>query len=255
MTTALVTGGTAGIGAAFARTLAGRGHDLVLVARDRDRLNEMATELTSRHGVDVEVLAADLADRADARRVEERIESVDRPIDILVNNAGFGMRSAITETDRDAVDRALDVMLRAVVLLSSAAARTMTGRRSGAIINVSSTAGFMTMGTYSAIKSFVTVFTEGLASQLRGSGVQVTVVCPGWVRTEFHDRAAIGTSTIPDQLWLDADELVEECLADVERWQVVSIPSKRYRVLMLVVSHLPRSAVRFVSRKLTSRRH
>jgi short-subunit dehydrogenase len=255
MTTALVTGGTSGIGAAFARALAERGHDLVLVARDPDRLAQMATELTDRYDVAVEVLPADLADRDDTLRVAGRLESTEQPIDILVNNAGFGVRTKLTANDTTPHEHAIDVMIRAVLMLAAAAGRTMGSRGRGAIINVSSTAGFVTMGGYSAVKAWVTTYTEGLANELRGTGVQVTALCPGWVRTEFHQRADIGTAKIPDWMWLDADRLVAECLDDVEHFRVISIPSKRYQTLMFAARHLPRGAVRLVSRKLSSGRH
>jgi short-subunit dehydrogenase len=255
MTTALVTGGTSGIGAAFARALAERGHDLVLVARDQGRLAEMATELTDSYDIAVEVLAADLSDRDDTLRVASRLESTEEPIDILVNNAGFGVHTKLTADDTTPHEYAIDVMIRAVLILAAAAGRTMRSRGRGAIVNVSSTAGFITMGSYSAVKAWVTSYTEGLANELRNTGVQVTALCPGWVRTEFHQRAEIGTSKIPDWMWLDADRLVADCLDDVERQRVISIPSKRYQALMLAARHMPRSAVRFASRKLSSGRH
>ncbi len=255
MTTALVTGGTSGIGAAFARALAGRGDDLVLVARDAGRLAEMATELTAAHGVDVEVMSADLGDRDDVQRVADRLASTEQPVDLLVNNAGFGVPYALTNADTTPHEHAIDVMIRAVLVLGGAAGRTMKARGGGTIINVSSTAGFVTMGGYSAIKAWVTVYSEGLANELRGTGVQVTALCPGWVRTEFHQRADIKTSKIPDQLWLDAERLVADCLTDVERHKVISIPSKRYQALILAARLAPRTAIRAVSRKLSSGRH
>lgn len=255
MTTALVTGGTSGIGAAFARALAARGDDLVLVARNTDRLHEMADRLTAEHGVRVEVLAADLGDHDDVQRVADRLTSTDQPIDVLVNNAGFGVPYALTNADTAPHEHAIDVMIRAVLVLGAAAGRTMRTRGRGTIINVSSTAGYVTMGGYSAIKAWVTVYSEGLANELRGTGVQVTALCPGWVRTEFHQRADIKTSKIPDPLWLDAERLVTDCLADVERQKVISIPSKRYQALMLAARLAPRTAIRAVSRKLSSGRH
>ena len=255
MTTALVTGGTSGIGAAFARALAARGDDLVLVARDADRLAEMATQLTDAHGIEVEVMSADLGDRDDVLRVAARLQSTEQPIDLLVNNAGFGLPYALTNADTAPHEHAIDVMIRAVLMLGAAAGRTMRARGRGTIINVASTAGFVTMGGYSAIKAWVTTYSEGLANELDGSGVQVTALCPGWVRTEFHERAEIRTSKIPDQLWLDADRVVADCLADVEHHKVISIPSKRYKALILAARLAPRSAVRAVSRKLSSGRH
>ena len=255
MTTALVTGGTSGIGAAFARALAARGDDLVLVARDAGRLAEMATELVDAHGVDVEVMSADLGNRDDVLRVAARLQSTEQPIDLLVNNAGFGLPYALVNADTTPHEHAIDVMIRAVLMLGAAAGRTMKARGRGAIVNVASTAGFVTMGHYSAIKAWVTTYSEGLANELDGSGVQVTALCPGWVRTEFHERAEIRTSKIPDQLWLDADRVVADCLVDVEHHKVISIPSKRYKALILAARLAPRSTVRAVSRKLSSGRH
>ena len=255
MTTALVTGGTSGIGLAFARALAARGDDLVLVARDPDRLTAAADGLRETYGVQVETLAADLADREQVLRVAERLESAEQPIDTLVNNAGFGVRAKLLDADTTPHEQSLDVMVRAVLILGAAAGRSMRARGSGTIINVSSTAGYVTMGSYSATKAWVTVYTESLANELRGSGVKVTVLCPGWVRTEFHERAEINSTRIPSTLWLDADQLVADCLADVERSKVISIPSLRYKTLMFVARHVPRSGVRWISGKLASSRH
>ncbi|HET9650013.1 MAG TPA: SDR family NAD(P)-dependent oxidoreductase [Microlunatus sp.] len=255
MSTALVTGGTSGIGGAFARALAARGDDLVLVARDADRLAETARDLKERHGVSVETLAADLAQPADVARVAERLSSQDQPIDLLVNNAGFGVRAKLTDADLSPHDHAIDVMVRAVLHLAGAAARAMRERGRGTILNVGSVAGYATLGDYSAIKSWVSVYTESLAVELAGTGVQVTVLCPGWVRTEFHGRARINSSSIPGPLWLDADALVADALADVAKGKVISVPSLRYKVLMVFARHLPRGAMRRISGKITASRH
>lgn len=254
MATALVTGGTAGIGAAFARAFAERGDDLVLVARDVERLKQVAAELTERHGVHVEVLGADLADRQDTERVAERLRSSNFPVDILVNNAGFGVHAKLLVEDTTPHERAFDVMCRAVLILSAAAGRSMAKRGRGAIINVSSTAGYVTLGSYSAIKAWVTSYTEGLAVELAGSGVTVTALCPGWVRTEFHHRAGIQTSKIPGPLWLQADQVVAEALQDVDAGKVISIPSRRYRMLIFLARHAPRPVVRALSAKISSSR-
>lgn len=254
MLTALVTGGTSGIGAAFADALARRGNALVLVARDADRLEQTAARLRSEHGVPVEVLRADLADRGDVGRVAARIEDPQRPVDVVVNNAGFSVKTPFTAPDTGAHDRAFEVMCRAVLVLSSAAARAMTARGSGWIINVSSTAGLITMGSYSAIKAYTTAFTEALAVELRGSGVHVTALLPGWVRTEFHERAGISGSSIPSFMWLTPERVVEEALDDVARGKVISMPTKRYRTLGFVLRHLPRPAVRRLSGMVASAR-
>lgn len=255
MATALVTGGTSGIGAAFAHALARRGDDLVLVARNPDRLAETAADLTQRYAVEVETLAADLSRPADVERVATRLRDGDRPVDLLVNNAGFGVRARLADADLTPHDYAIDVMIRAVLHLGGVAARTMRERGRGAILNVSSTASFATLGNYSAIKSWVKVYSESLAVELAGSGVTVTALCPGWVRTEFHGRAGIRSSAIPEALWLDADDLVHQALDDLAAGKVVSIPSARYKVLAFLLQRLPRRTVRAVSAKINSSRH
>jgi short-subunit dehydrogenase len=255
MATALITGGTSGIGAAFARALAAGGDDLVLVARNADRLSDVATELKEQYAVSVETIVADLAVRGQVIGIAERLSSVEQPIDILINNAGFGVRARLTDQDTSPHEHAIDVMIRAVLMLGAAAGRTMRQRGAGTIINVSSTAGFVTMGSYSAIKSWVTAYTESLANELHGTGVNVTALCPGWVRTEFHERAKINVGSIPELLWLDADRLVAAGLDDAAAGKVISIPSKRYKVLITICEHLPHRALRAVSRRLTSGRH
>jgi short-subunit dehydrogenase len=255
MATALITGGTSGIGAAFARALAARGDDLVLVARNADRLSETATDLKERYAISVETMVADLAVRDEVVRIAERLTSVEQPIDMLINNAGFGIRAKLTDPDTTPHERGIDVMIRAVLILSAAAGRAMRERGAGSIINVSSTAGFVSQGSYSAIKAWVTTYTESLANELHGTGVNVTALCPGWVHTEFHERAAIKVAWIPDLLWLDADRLVADCLDDAAAGKVISIPSHRYKMLITICEHLPHRAVRAVSRRLSSRRH
>lgn len=253
MTVALVTGGTSGIGAAFARSLAAQGNDLVLVARSADGLDTIATELRA-GGTQVETIQADLSVRADVSRVAARIEDTERPIELLVNNAGFGIHSLISDSDLDEHDRGFEVMIRAVLVLSGAAARAMTSRGHGHIVNVSSTAGYMRMGSYSSMKSWATAFTESLAVELRGTGVGVTALLPGWVRTEFHGRAGIRSSSIPNFMWQDAEQVVTACLRDVRRGKIISIPSLRYRVIFWLVRHAPRRMVRWVSGAISSNR-
>ena len=244
MTTALVTGASAGIGRAFAERLAREGGDLVLVARNAARLEEQAQSLRERYGVRVEVLVADLADRAATGDVCARLEDDTRPVDLLVNNAGFGLRRSFLDNDLAEEEAALDVMVRAVLLTCHAAGRAMRARGHGAILNVSSVASFIANGTYSAEKAFVTVFSEGLASELSGTGVTVTALCPGFTRTEFHERARISVSALPGALWLDADEVVQQALADVAAGKVVSVPGAQWKVLTTAVRLLPRPLVR-----------
>jgi short-subunit dehydrogenase len=250
MPTALITGGTSGIGAEFARQLAGKGYDLVLVARDADRLEALAAELP----VSVEVLPADLSDRAQVQRVAARLERADAPIEVLVNNAGFSVKALLTAEDVTPHDLGYEVMMRAVLVLGGAAGRAMRARGSGRIINVASTAAFVSMGSYSAMKAWVLSYSEGLAIELGGTGVTVTALCPGWVHTEFHERGGVSMSKLPDVMWLDVEPLVRSALRDSERGKVVSIPSVRYKVLIWLARVGPRAAVRRVSAKLSSSR-
>jgi len=255
MATALVTGGTSGIGAEFARQLAARGDDLVLVARNPDRLAEFATELKDRYGVAVETISADLGVRDEVLQVAARLGSAEQPIDLLVNNAGFRTPKTLATDDTTAQEYGIDVMIRAVLILGGMAGKAMKARGRGQIINVSSTSGYVTMDGYSAIKAWVTTYSEGLASELKPYGVTVTALCPGYVRTEFHQRATIQTGSLPGPMWVDLTELVTEALADVAKGKVISIPTRRYRVMMFAVRHAPRSVIRAVSKRLTASRH
>ncbi|MFV0405292.1 MAG: SDR family NAD(P)-dependent oxidoreductase [Propioniciclava sp.] len=252
MKRALVTGATSGIGAAFTRQLAARGDDLVLVARDETRLQEVAADLRSRYAVGVEVLAADLSIRSDVDRVASRITAADQPITLVVNNAGFGMVNPTLGPDLIEHDRAWAVMGEAVVVLSHAAGRTMRERGEGQIINVASLAGWITQGHYSALKSYVKVYTEGLANELRGTGVTATALCPGWVHTEFHERANINVRKLPPWVWVDAETCVRAALADADAGRVISLPTWKWKVAGFGLQHLPRTAVRAISRRLSS---
>ncbi len=244
MTTALITGATAGIGREFARQLAQRRHDLVLVARDVDRLDHVADELRSAHGVAVEVLQADLSVRNQLESVAARVGEADRPIDVLVNNAGYGLKGRFLHNDVAEEEQLFDVLTRAVLVLSHAAARSMVQRGQGSIINVSSVAGFIAGGSYSAAKSFTTVFTEGLAAELKGTGVTATALCPGFTRTEFHERARLRMDSMPGFMWLEAPALVSACLDDVDKGRVVSVPGPQYKAIVGLLRVLPRSLVR-----------
>lgn len=249
MTTALITGASAGLGWTFARHLAASGHDLVLVARDESRLRERAAELRSAHGVEVAVLSADLADLADTKRVGARAGSRTEPVDLVVNNAGFGLGSSFRHSDLDDEVRLLDVLCRATLVVSHGAVPAMVARGRGAILNVSSVAGFTTQGTYSAAKAWVTCFSESLAGELAGTGVRVCAVCPGFTRTEFHARAELPMTRLPALAWLDADQVVASALADLRRGAVVSVPSARYKAVATVLRHLPAGLQRAVSQR------
>ncbi|MFJ2114488.1 MULTISPECIES: SDR family NAD(P)-dependent oxidoreductase [unclassified Streptomyces] len=240
MTTALITGSTAGIGAAFARRLAADGHNLVLVARDTERLREQATELHDRHGIEAEVLTADLSTDGGIESVEKRLSDPKHPVDLLVNNAGFGNKGRFLDVPMADELTMLKVHCEAVLRLTSAAVPGMRARGRGGVVNVASVAAFVPRGTYGASKSWVVQFTQGVARDLTGTGVRLMALCPGFVRTEFHERAGMGTDNIPGWLWLDADKLVTAALLDLARGKAVSIPDPRYKALMGAVKLAPR---------------
>ncbi|WP_380170343.1 SDR family NAD(P)-dependent oxidoreductase [Kineococcus sp. DHX-1] len=260
--TALVTGATAGLGAAYARSLARRGHDLVVVARDVERLEQTASALRAEFGVEVEVLAADLSDRAALQRVADRVGSREAPVDVLVNNAGFGLRQRFFDGEPADHERMLDVLCRAVMVLSRAATGAMVPRGRGRILNVGSVAGLVPGGGhYSAAKAYVIVLTETMAGELRGTGVSATVVEPGYVRTEFHARSGMssgGTSSLSSRIWLDIDDVVDASLDDLFAGRSVSVPTKRWKAVSAVLDVVPRRVVSSVWNRMPSgakRRH
>lgn len=236
---ALVTGPTAGIGLSFARRLAANGHDLVLVARDRGRLEEVAVALRGEHGVHVEVLAADLADREQLARVEARLSDPGSPVELLVNNAGYGLRKGFLDNDIEAEQQMLDVLVTAVLRLTHAALRSMVERGHGGVINVSSVAGYLPRGTYAAAKAYVTQLSQWADLTYRDRGVRTMALLPGFTRTEFHQRLGVSRSSAPAWMWLDADRLVAEALRDFERGRSVSVPDLRYKVLARLAKHTP----------------
>ena len=237
--TALVTGPTAGIGRSFAHQLAEQGYDLVLVARDEARLEAEAEELRTTYGVLVEVLPADLTDREQLAAVEARLGDPARPVDLLVNNAGFGLKRRFLDNSIEDEQAMFDVLATAVLRLSHAALGTMTARGSGGIINVSSVASFLPRGTYSAAKAWVNSFSEWAHHEYRPQGVTVTCLCPGFTKTEFHERMQVGRDSAPDFMWLDADELVAQALADHAKGKVFSIPGAQYKVISSVARLVP----------------
>ncbi len=236
---ALVTGPTSGIGRRFAFRLAARGHDLVLVARNRPALEEVAAELRAQHGVDVEVLAADLTDRDDLGRVEARLASRDRPVGLLVNNAGFGLKKPFLDNDLELEQRMLDVLVVAVLRLSHVAMSRMVADGGGGVINVSSVAGYLPRGTYSAAKAYVTQFSRWADATYRDQGVRTMALCPGFTRTEFHGRMDVSRQSAPSWMWLDADRLVHDALSDFDAGKSVSVPDVRYKAVTAVAQLVP----------------
>lgn len=239
--TALITGPTAGIGLSFAHQLAETGHDLVLVSRTRERLEKLAAEVGERYGVEVDVIVADLGDRADLARVEARLADAARPVDLLVNNAGFGLKEKFLDNSVEDEQYLLDVLVTAVLRLTHAALGPMVQRGSGSIVNVSSVAGYLPRGTYSAAKAYVTSFSEWADLTYRDQGVRVMALLPGFTKTEFHARMDVSRESAPSWMWLDVDRLVRDALRDLARGRTISVPSKRYKVLSTVARYTPSS--------------
>lgn len=237
---ALITGGTVGIGDAFARLLASEGYNIVLNARDVTRLEDRAAALRNSYGVEVETLAADVA--SDCEKIEAYIAS--HQIDVLINNAGFGLNESFTRSTVEQEQNVLDVLVRAPMRLTHAVLPQMKERKSGIIINVSSVASFIAGGHYSASKSYLTVLSESLHTEMKSRGVTVTALCPGFTRTEFHQRAGMKMSALPKFLWLDVDVMVQTGWVDAKNGKAVSIPGSQYKLLHAFTRLAPRYIVR-----------
>jgi short-subunit dehydrogenase len=230
MPLAMITGPTSGIGYAFANALASEGDDLVLVARNVDRLRSVGEGLAATYGVSAVVEHADLSVRDDVRRIETLLAR--RPVDVLVNNAGFGLAASMLDTDIEDEQRSVDVHITAVLRLTRAALPAMIARGSGEIVNVSSVSGFLARGTYGAHKAWVTRFSRSMNAQYGTDDLRIMALCPGFVRTEFHARSGANAGRIPGWMWLQPADVVREGLEHLRAGRAVSIPSRRYRALV-----------------------
>ncbi|EPH17652.1 short-chain dehydrogenase [Dermabacter sp. HMSC06F07] len=228
MTLALITGSTSGLGLEFAWQLAGSGHDLVLVARNEDRLAAVAAQIEAVSGTRVSILPADISVQADVERVARRLLDPVDPIGLLVNNTGHSVRASFLEGEIEEFLEEVDFDVRATLILAHAAATAMTRKGAGAILNVSSMAGFTATNLSAAAKSWVVIFTEYLAQELEGTGVSATVLIPGFVHTESHHNAAVNMEGAPRVTWLKAPFVVQHALKDVAAGEVVSVPSLAY---------------------------
>jgi len=253
MATALVTGATAGIGESFTRLLATKGFDLVLVARDKKRLRERANALSEKYKVQVEVLQADLSVPAQLARVEKRLSNPKKPIDVLINNAGFGIKDSFLKSDIKAELQLIDVLARAPMQLMHAVLPQMLKRDLGVIINVSSVASFIAGGTYSAAKSYLTVHTESLHTELSKTNINISVLCPGFTRTEFHQRGEMKMSGLPNFMWLSADRVVADSWRAAMAGKAICIPGWQYKVLSTIARIGPRPLVRKLGIKVRAR--
>ncbi len=251
---ALITGGTSGIGLAYAKALADRGCDLTLVARSRGRLDSTKRDLESRYGIDCEILEADLSAEGGVEAVSQCLASQDNPVEVFVNNAGQGLYHQLATTYTQPLVDGINLMATTPVRLGAVAGAAMKERGHGVIINTASVSGLVSMGLYSAIKALVRVWSTSYAIELAPAGVQVVTFMPGWVRTEFHTRAGKKTSSPPGFFWLSADRVARECLRDVDRGKTYCVPSKRYKVIVALVKFAPRTAVDAVTSRINKGR-
>jgi len=249
--TAVITGSTAGLGAAFARQLAAQGYDLVLVARDADRLQMQAESMSSQYGVGTSVIVADLVTDDGVAAVQERLADRYHPVHLLVNNAGHGLATDFIDSELDDERKLLRLHVQTTLELSHTAANAMVRRRGGRIINVASVAGYTPTGTYSAAKSWVINFSKGLHSQLRSRGVTVTALVPGLVRTEFHQRSGITIKSAKRWMWLDADDVVRQALTANAQGASTCVPARSYQMLTAGLRFMPDSMVQWAVDKRT----
>lgn len=238
-TTALITGASAGLGSEFARQLAAQGHHIVLVARDAARLQQIAEELERDYSVSTEMLSADLTDDAGVAAVVGRLTDAARPVEVLVNNAGIGLLHSFENNSLEDEKRHLRLHVQAPMELCHAALQGMLERHSGRIINVASVAAFANRGSYSAAKAWQVSFSRWANLAYGSRGVHVTALCPGFTHTEFHDRMGMDKSVAPHWMWLRADWVVRDGLADNARGKGVSIPTKRYKLVAAISRLLP----------------
>jgi uncharacterized protein len=238
---AAITGASAGLGSVFARKLAARGYDLILIARRKDRLDALASELSRAHGVATEAIAADLTKFEDIDAVASRLAAEPR-LSLLVNNAGFGTKKRFWEAPIAGQIDMHRLHIDATMRLTHAVLGPMVSRNEGSVINVSSVASFIRGAanvSYCATKSWMSVFTEALALELNGTGVSVQALCPGFTYTEFHDVMEVDRGLVPKWLWMDADFVVEESLAVLRSRKVYVIPGWKYRVFVAALTKLP----------------
>jgi short-subunit dehydrogenase len=244
MAIALITGATAGIGAQYARLLAKEGFDLILVARNKNRLASTAKSLNKEFGVKVEILPADLTKPVQLEKVRKRLSDSRKPIEVLINNAGFGINKSFLVSNLSDEQGLLDVLVTAPMRLTHAVLPIMKERNSGTIVNVSSVASWIAGGSYSAAKSYLTVLTESLHTELRPTKIKISALCPGFTRTEFHERGRMKMNGLPNFMWLSAEEVVGKSWRDVNAGKVISIPGWQYLILSSISRFGPRPMVR-----------
>ena len=250
MATAIITGGSSGIGLEFAKALASRGLKLILVAREEKKLQQVCHDLAEQYNVDVRPVVADLSD---SENVETLVDLIGRTKDLayMINNAGFAIHLMADDNSRTAHELqrgAMNVMAYNVLILSSAAASLMKRRGQGRIINIASTAAWTFQGNYSAIKRYVLTYTQGLSLSLEGTGVTATAVCPAWMHTNFHKSAGLGEPSIPEWLYVNPIKVVEQALRAADKGKPVIVPTLRWKIIIWCLAHGPLALRRQITR-------
>ncbi|MCL2280676.1 SDR family NAD(P)-dependent oxidoreductase [Candidatus Saccharibacteria bacterium] len=249
---ALITGGSSGIGLAFARELAANNWNLILVSRDKN-LKNIAEKLEIEFKVDVEALRGDLSVETDLEKIKKRLRDDDKPVEILVNSAGFVLHDSLVHGNVERQRIAFKVMAEAILILSQAAVATMKKRKNGMIINIASTSAWQYNGNYSALKRWVVVYTNSLALELRGSGVSATAICPGETKTNFHANGGLKRPGIPSWLWCQPEQIARTGLQAAKKGRAVYVPTMKWRLIAWAFQHC-QSLARFVSYKLVTGR-
>ena len=239
---ALITGASSGIGWHFANLLAQENYDLVITARDVNRLNNLASEIKAKYDIQIEVISADLTTDNGIESIENRLRVGD--IDVLINNAGYGLNKSFTKSAVTEEASVMKILCEAPMRLAHAVLPSMIKNDSGIIINVSSVAAWITGGHYSAAKSYLMVLSESLHTELLNTSITVLSLAPGFTHTEFHQRGNMNMNGLPKFMWLDADQVVKTAWQDAKSGKAISIPGAQYRVLYFVMRHAPRSLVR-----------
>jgi short-subunit dehydrogenase len=242
MKLAVITGPTSGIGLAYAQELAKEGYELLLVGRNESKLKQLQLELNAKS----EIFVADLSVQDEILRVGSHLQGLNQ-IDLLVNNAGFGSSLPFSQNSLAEEIEQMEILMKAVMVLTHAVLPKMIKQNSGIILNISSVAAWVPTGTYAAAKSWVTSFTESISAELKGTKVQVTAVAPGFTKTKFFDRSQMKDADVPNWLWLTPEQVAKESLKDARSGQLISSPGAQYKAMSTVTRSLPRPLVRFFS--------
>jgi short-subunit dehydrogenase len=246
---AVVTGPTSGIGLAYAQQLAEEGYELLLIGRNQEKLEDLKSELSKKSKINYFV--ADLSVHDEIIKTANHLKGLD--VAVLVNNAGFGSSLPFTENSLEEEIEQIEVLVKAVLVLTHAVLPKMKQQNSGMVLNISSVAAWLPTGSYAAAKSYVTSLTEAIAAELKGTDVKVTAVAPGFTRTKFFDRSQMNDSDVPSWLWLTPEQVAKESLADARRGQLISVPGAQYKAMSTVSRSLPRPLIRYFSHEFARR--